>query len=478
MHGKAWAWVSCMAALISACDCGSALSRGRHPQDGGPADSGTFADAEPALDGQPSPDAQIGSSDAAPLDALSLDSSSLDATPLDASSLDAAPPFDSGLSCTPSGPALDNARLRAATGTVSEVAVVLTWNGNGYGALFEEEPAAGAHLNTLTFALLDAQGSLLPGSLRLLTPSDGRSHQSPRLVFNGSEYAVAWEGAGGSTTPGNAVFERLTQDGSLIAGSTVFLGTDPWGPAVAYNTLDHEWGVAWNEGNTTTAVHFARISSLGELVAGSETVVAAIPGAQGEIIPYNSHPLIWNGTRYALTWQEYAQPNQGVPRLVEIDRSGAVIASSQTAVGQGPFPNIVGPDLAWNGAEYGLAWEDDRSGSHVPVFARVSSGGGYVAQSQVSLVVPAGIVGGPSIEWSGSEWAVIWIGAGMGAPAHDDVFLARLSSSGALVSTVDLTCRLGFKLWPNLGWSGSRYAVAFTETETPSTLDAWAVFFR
>lgn len=123
------------------------------------------------------------------------------------------------------------------------------------------------------------------------------------------------------------------------------------------------------------------------------------------------------------------------------------------------------PDVAWTGAEIGVAWDampdvDSHPGIR---FARVSPLSDVLHQAILSRSMGET---SPHVTWTGSEFGVTW-----GPPTFfdpvpppdtpDDTIVAIVGSDGILKSPEHRGLKLGLKDGGKLAWSGAEYAVAW-----------------
>jgi len=117
------------------------------------------------------------------------------------------------------------------------------------------------------------------------------------------------------------------------------------------------------------------------------------------------------------------------------------------------------PQIAWNGTEWGIAWQDHQSSTEV-YFQRVSSVGAKVG-TNVRITNAAGISNEPTLAWTGSEYGVVWDDNRSG---DLELWYARISSLGAKIgSDVRLTFSDGQSQLPSLAWGGSKFAAAWND---------------
>jgi hypothetical protein len=331
----------------------------------------------------------------------------------------------------------------------------LVWNGTRYAAVWYDDSNGTFEVY---FAFVEPSGVLAPGPITRVSPDDAKLSGFARLAWNGNEYGVVYvdDRAG---TPARAVyFARVAASGALVSGSEIAIGGGPGTqhyPAIAWDPIDSVWGVAWEQsGSGASSILFARVSATGALVPASHLQVNS-PGTSGLLSEAGNSPLVWAGSRFAIAWSE---PSSTM--FAEISGAGAIVPGSRTVVD--PSAHLSRrATLAQGGSAYGVVWMDQRELSRYDVyFARVNAGGGAIANSRVKISQAAVYAGEPAIAWNGADWAVAWDDGG-GGPGTK-LWSARVDGAGAFVagSARAIACNKQ-PMFPDIVWNGTSHGVAY-----------------
>jgi hypothetical protein len=169
----------------------------------------------------------------------------------------------------------------------------------------------------------------------------------------------------------------------------------------------------------------------------------------------NGRPRVaFGGGKYGITWQGN---NGGQPEIffMRVDpRQGPMLPALQVTT-----HNLIAlhPQIAWNGTEWGIAWEDHQTFTEI-YFQRVSSAGAKIG-GNVRITNAAGVSNEPTLAWTGSEYGLVWDDDRTG---DLELWYARISSAGAKVgSDLQLTTAAGQSDAPTLAWGGSKFAAAW-----------------
>ncbi len=179
----------------------------------------------------------------------------------------------------------------------------MRWNGSHFGVMWSEHmrgPGGEVTSNTF-FGLLDGNGQVVRKGVRLFD-------ESPKGSLNSDyEWAFDWDGGGwGNVVPDyfvpsstNLGFWRFSEDGELLTGPVQisFTTGDERDVSVVWN--GSEYGVAWlhHEGSTHELLFRRFLPDGSSPDPGPTTVWQAAPG---EDAAYTS--LVWNGTGWAVAW--------------------------------------------------------------------------------------------------------------------------------------------------------------------------------
>ncbi len=116
--------------------------------------------------------------------------------------------------------------------------------------------------------------------------------------------------------------------------------------------------------------------------------------------------------------------------------------------------------LAWTGSEFGVSWDDWRSGMPEIYFSRISAAGEKMGPD-VRVIDDSDSARYSSIVWTGSEFGVSWSDF---RNREDEIFFARVSADGSPIgANVRLTDGSGESQWSVTAWTGSEFAVAYQQ---------------
>jgi hypothetical protein len=319
----------------------------------------------------------------------------------------------------------------------------LVWTGTVFGLTWGDTVAGAMEI----FAVrLDGGGAMLGAAVQL--SNDPAFSALPAIAWTGSEFGVAWH----DTRDGNneIYMGRLTTSGS-VAATDVRVTTaagDSEQVAITYGGGDYR--LAWSDDRVTPLhVYFGRASETGTLL-GPETVVSDGVGPAQRVAAAQA------GGDTALVWMDQRGGNFEI-FFARIAPDGSVAAGPAQISNNGAYSAF--PAIATAGAEFGVAWQDNRDTSDEIYFARVNAAGAKLTP-ETRVTNAAGFSGFPAIAWSGAEFGVAWQDERDGSR---EIYLRRLAPDGGAVAPELRVTDAGDSEQPSIVWTGVDYALAWQD---------------
>jgi hypothetical protein len=268
---------------------------------------------------------------------------------------------------------------------------------------------------------------------------------STALAWSGSGYAAAWYDWF------QDIYARTISAAGSPLGTTIPVTDDSEPsdePSLAWT--GSEFGLAWKDGvDGNDEIYFVRLRAGGSL--SGPLVRVTSDGATSR-----SPTLVWTGSEYGLSWSDHRDGN-GEIYLTRLSTTGAVSGTLQRITSEPGDSDE--PDLVWTGSEYGLAWQDERSGYFEIHFARLDGSGSMIGSERRVTSSPHRSVR-PSLVWTGSEYALAWVDNREGPY---DLYFTRISSSGVEQGDDERLTTSGVQglEGPSLVWTGSEYGIVY-----------------
>lgn len=283
---------------------------------------------------------------------------------------------------------------------------------------------------------LSSEGLPEGDPIPIVTASGDQEQVAIAYNSNLDEYLVVWTDGRGKDD--DIYGQRVSSGGTLIGPEIVISGArkDQDGPVIAYNSIDNEYLVAWDDNRSSKSprgydLFGARLAGTGEPI-GSEISLCKERGDQmGPAVAYdsidNEYLVTWADYRNG-TWDIYAQrvaPDGGFP-------------SSEFVVSDAPNDQAV-PEIAYNNTDnqYLVAWRDNRSDPDLyGVYGRRVLGGDGPIGDEIAISVsqsPMVSLVYPNVSYNAvdNEYLVVWdLSTGNGVDR--DIYGRRVSSGGTV----------------------------------------------
>jgi hypothetical protein len=311
----------------------------------------------------------------------------------------------------------------------------VVWDGQAYGAAWANDDGTGAI--RIWFARIAADGTVLVPP----TPvTDGSEDALASIAWSGETYGIAFMSQRDADQ--EIYFSRVGADGSKIGADlrvTMSSGASQLPSLVWARDC---WAVAWQDmidGNPE--IYFARLGRDGNKI-GSNVRVSNAPSDSRDAT------LAWSETEYGVAWAD-ARSGHFEIFFSRITADGFVLSENKLTA---TSSYCTFPSLVWNGLGWGLAWRDSVSGSgggYRIDFVRLAPNGSMI-NSPVQVPTVSTVPTGPVLDWTGSEYGLIWTDGEYNGPAKD-VWLARISAGGIPVGS---SVQASFDGLPADSWPG------------------------
>lgn len=308
-------------------------------------------------------------------------------------------------------------------------------------------------LGCATLSVAPPEGGCgLPLSGEQVVSVGGTSVYVLAAAWTGTEYGVAWQDNRSGAS--QIYFARVAADGTRMGGDLLVSGSGIGVQYVGLAWSGSEFGIAWSDNRDGDyEIYFARVSAQGAKV-GSEVRITTSTGVS---FLAGRNPLTWSGAAYGLTWSDQRDGNYET-YFARLSATGAKIGSDLRVTNDGATSLYA--SIAFSGAEYGLVWQDNRTGNYEVYFARVSASGAKVG-GDMRLTTAGSSAEYPFLCWGPGQWGVTWHDSRDGAA---EVYFTQVNGSGVEQGDdVRLTAAPSAASLPALAWSGSEYAVVWAD---------------
>ncbi len=281
------------------------------------------------------------------------------------------------------------------------------------------------------------------------TTSGGLFSLTPSLAWSGSEFAVGWQDNRSGSF--ELYVARVSAAGAKI-GTDQRVDQSSGDPFLTWG--GSAYGATWvAHSGSSMEIYYARLGPTLTVVSAPVQVTDADGGSYGPT-------LAWNGSEYGVSWYDDRDGNREI-YFTRVTSGGSKVGSDVRVTVDGASSDNVGPrSLAWTGSQYGACWIDDRDGTREVYFARLLPDGTKVG-SDVRVTSDAAVAASTALVWTGSQFGLVWTSDRDG---NREVYFTRLAPGGALVgSHVRVTTAVNDSDFPDIEWTGSEFGVLWND---------------
>lgn len=267
---------------------------------------------------------------------------------------------------------------------------------------------------------IDANGRLLD-RVPLVVTQEAASQSNPQVVWNGTNWLVLFESVdiNGTGFYYQASLEavRVSPTGVVLDAQPIKIrNVSPAGSSWTATSDGTDWVVAFQEGDSNSALALLRITAAGAAVQGPTVVVPSTYFLRSNL------KLAYANGVFLFTWAEFS------------DTFALRFDSSFNVLDPAPFRPITGhivTDLTSSGTQFYAVWlapvsfVDQVFGSRVSTAGVVLDGGGNGVQISASNSKPDAFT---SVfdTWDGTNFRVNW-------SSNGKLFVARVSATGSIL---------------------------------------------
>jgi len=247
------------------------------------------------------------------------------------------------------------------------------------------------------------------GSVDTLTPGSGQT-----------DAQGLWQSSVSSSTAGDATLTAFNGDMALCHDDL-----DQCHPAQVKLTFTDKPLVYTREQTGAGAVMFTRLGSDGSLSAAPTAIATGL----------YSLPALAHGTKgfgVAFTGKA-AAADSSTTWFVGVDDSGAAGTPVQVATDTKGDASSTYPQIASDGKQYTVVWQDRRNGSWDLFFRLLNSDGSFASSELTVRTELDSISVAPQVVWSGKEYGVVFADTRK-EYGHFQIYLARVAADGSKVT--------------------------------------------
>jgi hypothetical protein len=326
------------------------------------------------------------------------------------------------------GTILDNPPFVLSTHANDQTGPAVAANGTGSFVVWNDDRSGSIDVYG---ARVTADGSMLDGTGIPISTATG-NQSSAAVVFDGTGYFVVWADTRSGTS--DIYGARVTVDGVVLDPGGIQITSTPsvaeLDPALAFDGTNYF--VVWDQGTCPCGLFGTRVSTAGTVLD---------PG--GITLPTTGNPLkptvAFGSSSYLVAWQVNGGLTTPDIAAARVGTEGVALDPAPITISNGPTPESA-PQVAFNGTNFLIVWEDQRNGSATDIYgARVSPAGTVLDPSGLAISTATDLQRQPHVAANAANGAngdffVVWRDDRRhGAAANaSDIFGARVTDAGVV----------------------------------------------
>jgi MYXO-CTERM domain-containing protein len=312
---------------------------------------------------------------------------------------------------------------------------------------------------------VSASGSVIDPD-RFLVSNAASNQFRPAIAFNGDAFLLAWQDSRAGNTDIYAM--RLDAAGATLDGGDFAVASTPNDeiqPAVASNASD--FLVSWCDNSSFGVydVYASRVSAAG--VVADPAGIALTVGPTHALLP----SIASFGDDYLVAWHQYRNVSWDV--LAAIVTAAGTVAVNQITLAR--TAQEYEPAIASNGTTFLVTWTDGRthdSSAYDIMGARLSASGTMLDPAGIAISRAQGDQKLSAVTSNGTDYLVAWQDQRNGTGV--DVFASRVTAAGVVADAAGLAVTVAAEDQTSIALAsdGNDYLVAWQELH--GALDIYA----
>jgi len=306
--------------------------------------------------------------------------------------------------------------------------------------------------------IVSGRAGSLYGREFMIDTLERHTQWNPAVAFDGTNFLVVWEdrrpsGEGtycSRVNPTTGVLDPVGIPVSVKGGLQCY-------PEVAFDGTNYlvVWE-QWDANLTTSDIHCARVSPLGQVLDSIPIVVSDAPGCQ-------IHSAVaFDGENYLVCWTDCRNEPAGDIYGARVTPAGTVLDTAGIVISAAPNHQLT-TGLAFDGTNYLPAWSDFRGGSLSDIYGtRVTPAGEVLDTAGIGIGMSPDGDKRSEVASCGTNFIVVW-DIERGPSGIGDVYAARIDRTGATLDSTGIPVAVGYDYprFTAVAYDGTDYFVAW-----------------
>lgn len=297
-------------------------------------------------------------------------------------------------------------------------------------------------------------GEFLIDTNIVYVPAAG-NQTAPQIATDDTTAFVVWYDRRNGTTF-DIYGSRVDGDGNLLDPAGIFIASagdyDPY-PGVAFDGTNFLVVWNYNESLNPYNIYGARVSKEGTLLDTEPIAISEATGSQ------MSPRAAFDGTNYLVVWYDSRGGLYDI-YCTRVAQNGTVLNPAGIAISTAANYQYF-PDVSFDGNNYMVVWQDQRSGTYDIYGSRVAQNGNVLDPTGIQISGATDEQSRPSIDFDGTNYLIVWDDqrSGSGYDIYGtllDTMENVLNPSGIPISTA-----ADDQYMPSVSFDGTNYLVTW-----------------
>lgn len=335
------------------------------------------------------------------------------------------------------GIVLDPEGILLSTALYSQWSSSAAFDGINYFVVWEDY--RGDEFSNVFGARIDTTGTVLESSgIAICTTSYSLT---PAIAYDGLNYLAVWLGISGT---------RIDTSGALLDSNFIDIGNG-FDPSICFDGINYFVVFRRN-----IDIYGARINTSG----------IVLDSAGFRISPMNDmekYPAVdFDGTNYLVVWQDSRNELFELSDIYGtfVDTTGNVLDTLGFSISVLFNVEQSHPSVAFDGVDYFVVWQDGRNGYADIYGARVTQTGVVLDTSGILICGATSAQYKPQVAFDGTNYCIIWEDWRGGN--YSDVYGCHVDTSGSIINTFVVSTKTNNQLHPYLIKGPGKFLITYT----------------
>ncbi len=309
-------------------------------------------------------------------------------------------------------------------------------------------------------------GEILIDTNVVYVPAAG-DQAAPCIATDDTTAFVVWYDRRNGTTF-DIYGARVDEAGNILdpAGILIAHGSsyDPY-PAVGFDGTSYlvVWGYAPESGQYD--IYGMRVSKQGALLDAEPFVISDATGSQ------MSPSIAFDGTNYLVVWYDSRGGSYDIYGS-RVAQDGTVLNTAGIAISTAT-ENQMNPDVSFDGTNYLVVWEDERTDTLDIYASRIAQNGIVLDPAGIEISGATDEQNRPSIDFDGTNYLVVWDDHRTGS--EYDIYGTRVDTGGNVLNPagIAISTAADDQNLPTVSFDGTNYLVVWHDRRNGSTYDIY-----